>query len=98
MLMLALGFVMTSKIAIIVVVCIFPILVNTLSGLRLRNTEQIELMASLGASKWQLFHHLRVPNSIPYVFAGLNVGLIFALLGAIVAEFVGAPDGLGVLL
>jgi NitT/TauT family transport system permease protein len=96
--LLALGYGATSKIAVTVIVAFFPILINSLQGMRLRNREQIELMASLGASRLQLVRYLRLPNSIPYVFAGLNVGLIFALLGTVVAEFIGAPDGLGVLL
>lgn len=96
--LLALGFGDTSKITIVAIVAFFPILVNSLQGLRLRSRDQAELMQSLGASKWQTFRIVRIPNSLPYIFAGIHIGLIFALLGAIVAEFVGASSGLGVLM
>lgn len=92
------GFGNASKITIIAIVSFFPILVNTMQGLRLRERERFELANSLGATKWQVFRYIRFPASLPYVFAGLHVGAIFALIGAVVAEFVGARAGLGVLL
>lgn len=92
------GFGQASKILIVAVVSFFPILVNTMQGLRLRERERLELANALGASRWQTFRYIRLPGSTPYVFAGLEVGAIFALLGAVVAEFVGSRDGLGVLL
>jgi len=93
-----LGFGTRSKVVIIAAICFFPILVNTLQGLRLRDRERLELFQSLGASRWQLFRHLRVPDALPYIFAGLNIGLVFALIGAVIAEFLGSGSGLGVLL
>ncbi len=92
------GFGIESKIAVVVVVCFFPILVNTLQGLRLRDRDRQELAVALGATKWQVFRYIRLPGSMPYVFAGLHVSAIFAVLGAIVAEFVGARDGLGTMM
>lgn len=93
-----LGFGTRSKVVIIAAICFFPILVNTLQGLRLRDRERLELFQSLGASRWQLFRHLRIPDALPYIFAGLNIGLVFALIGAVIAEFLGSGSGLGVLL
>lgn len=93
-----LGFGTRSKVVIIAAICFFPILVNTLQGLRLRDRERLELFQSLGASRWQLFRHLRVPDALPFIFAGLNIGLVFALIGAVIAEFLGSGSGLGVLL
>lgn len=92
------GFGNLSKVTIVAIVSFFPILVNTLQGLRLRERERFELVRSLGANKWQVFRYIRFPASLPYVFAGLHVGAIFALIGTVVAEFVGARAGLGVLL
>lgn len=92
------GFGIESKIVVVVVVCFFPILVNTLQGLRLRDRDRQELAVALGATKWQVFRYIRLPGSMPYVFAGLHVSAIFAVLGAIVAEFVGARDGLGTMM
>ena len=53
---------------------------------------------SLSASRWQVFRMLQLPNAMPYIFAGLEIAMIFALIGAIVAEFVGAEKGLGMLI
>lgn len=92
------GFGIESKIAVVVVVCFFPVLVNTLQGFRLRDRDRQELAMALGMSRWQVFRYIRLPGSMPYVFAGLHVSAIFAVLGAIVAEFVGARDGLGTMM
>jgi NitT/TauT family transport system permease protein len=98
LIILWLGFGGAGKMVIVTIVCFFPILVNTLQGLRIRDRSQLELMQSLGATRWQTFRYLRVPNSLPYVFAGFHISILFALLGAIVAEFVGSREGLGWLL
>jgi NitT/TauT family transport system permease protein len=66
--------------------------------MRVRDREQLELLRSLGATRWQMFRMLRIPGSVPYVFAGFHIGIIFAVLGAVVAEFVGSRSGLGYLL
>lgn len=98
MIILWLGFGNESKVVIIATICFFPILVNALQGLRIRDQERLDLFRSLGASRWQLFRFLRLPDSLPYVFAGLNIGIVFALIGTVIAEFLGSRDGLGVLL
>lgn len=98
LIILWLGFGGAGKTVIVTIVCFFPILVNTLQGLRIRDRAQLELMQSLGATRWQMFRYVRVPNALPYVFAGFHISILFALLGAIVAEFVGSRDGLGWLL
>ncbi len=90
-----LGFGDNAKIAIIVAVCFFPIMVNSLQGLKIRDRTQFELFQSLGATRWQMFVHLRLPSAVPYIFAGLHIGAIFALIGAVVAEFVGTGSGIG---
>ncbi|BDZ45505.1 ABC transporter permease [Naasia aerilata] len=92
------GFGIQSKIVVVTVVCFFPILVNTLQGLRLRDRDRQELAIALGATRWQVFRYIRLPGSMPYVFAGLHVSAIFALIGAIVAEFVGARGGIGTMM
>jgi NitT/TauT family transport system permease protein len=93
-----LGFDDVGKTVIVTIVCFFPILVNALQGLRMRDRSQLELFQSLGASRWQLFRYVRIPNSLPYLFAGFHVAILFALIGAIVAEFVGSRAGLGFLM
>jgi NitT/TauT family transport system permease protein len=98
LIILWLGFGGGGKTVIVTIVCFFPILVNSLQGLRMRDRAHLELMQSLGATRWQMFRYVRVPNSLPYIFAGLHISILFALLGAIVAEFVGSRAGLGWLL
>lgn len=98
LIVLWLGFGPSGKTFVVMIVCFFPILINTLQGLRIRDRDQYELLKSLGASSWQLFRILRVPNALPYIFAGLHIGIIFALIGAIVSEFVGSRAGLGYIL
>jgi len=90
-----LGFGESAKITIVVTVCFFPIMVNTLQGLKIRDRTQYELFRALGANSWQLFYHLRLPGAVPFIFAGLHIGAIFALIGAVVAEFVGSDSGIG---
>jgi NitT/TauT family transport system permease protein len=92
------GFGITSKVVVAALVCFFPMIVNVIEGLRSADADQIEMMRSLGASKAQIFTKVQFPSSLPFVFAGLDIGIIFAIIGAVVGEFVGARAGLGYLL
>ncbi|PMR82508.1 ABC transporter permease [Halomonas urumqiensis] len=92
------GFGVTSKIIITATIVFFPILANTIVGLRSAPREQIEMMAAFTASPWQKFLMVRFPHALPYIFAGLDVGIVLAIIGAIVGEFVGAQAGLGYLI
>jgi NitT/TauT family transport system permease protein len=87
-----------SKIVNAALIAFFPLMVNTIVGLRSADEDRINLMRSLDASEAQIFWMLRLPSALPFVMAGLEVAMIFALIGAIVAEFVGATSGLGVLI
>ena len=89
------GFGMTSKAIMAGVVAFFPILVNVIVGLRSTDVQRIELMRSLRATRWQTFTMVRLPSAAPMIFAGLQVAIIFSILGAIVGEFVGSRKGLG---
>lgn len=89
------GFGIESKITMAALVAFFPMLVNTISGLRAYDHDMHELFRSLSASRWQRLWHLKVPSALPFIIAGLDVSFIFALLGAIVGEFVGSSAGLG---
>ena len=89
------GFGMTSKVVIAATVAFFPVLVNVISGLKATDPERIELMRSLRATRWQIFHMVLFPSALPVIFAGLNIAVIFSLLGAIVGEFLGSREGLG---
>ena len=89
------GFTLTPKVMIAALICFFPVLVNTTKGLRAISSQALELMSVLSASKWSIFWRLRVPSSLPYVFAGLKVASTLSVIGAIVAEFTGADRGIG---
>ena len=92
------GLGLTSKVINAALVAFFPLLVNTMVGLKSADEDRVSLMRSLAASDQQIFWMLRLPNALPFVMAGLDVAMIFALIGAIVAEFVGAQRGLGMLI
>jgi NitT/TauT family transport system permease protein len=92
------GLGLTSKVINAALVAFFPLMVNTIVGLRSAEEDRINLMRSLAASRTQIFFMLQLPNALPYLFAGLEIAMIFALIGAIVAEFVGAEKGLGMLI
>jgi NitT/TauT family transport system permease protein len=92
------GLGLTSKVINAALVAFFPLMVNTIVGLRSAEEDRINLMRSLAATRPQIFFMLQLPNALPYIFAGLEIAMIFALIGSIVAEFVGAEKGLGMLI
>src|SRR3954451_9413781 len=92
------GLGLTSKVVNAALVAFFPLMVNTIVGLRSAEEDRINLMRSLAATPLQIFWMLQLPNALPYIFAGLEIAMIFALIGAIVAEFVGAQAGLGIII
>lgn len=92
------GFGMTSKVIVVALLCFFPVLVNTISGIRGVSREQTELFQVIRASRMQTLIHLAIPAALPSVLTGIELAVVVSLLGAIVGEFVGAEHGLGVLL
>ena len=85
------GFDWQSKAAVVVVMVFFPVLVNTVEGLRASDAMQRDLMATYGASYPQSLLKLRLPAAMPFIFNGLKIATTLALIGAIVAEFFGSP-------
>lgn len=92
------GIGLLSKVAMSGLIAFFPPLVNTVVGLRSVERDQLELMRSLGASRWKVFTAVKFPTALPYVFAALELSIVYALLGVIVAEFVAAERGIGILI
>jgi len=92
------GLGMTSKIVSAAMVAFFPVMINMISGLRSADEDRVSLMKSLTASDFQVLTMLRLPTAMPHVMAGLEIAITFSLLGTIVAEFLGASVGLGMLL
>ena len=92
------GLGLTSKVVNAALIAFFPLMVNTIVGLRSADEDRVNLMRSLAATPAQIFWMLRLPGALPFLMAGLEVAMIFALIGAIVAEFIGAQHGLGMLI
>ena len=87
-----------SKILSSAIICFFPLMVNTIAGLRSADEDRVNLMRSLGATELQIFRYLRFPSALPFIMAGLELGVVLSMIGTIVAEFVGARSGLGTLI
>jgi NitT/TauT family transport system permease protein len=87
-----------SKILIAALIVFFPVLVNTVVGVRAVPEDLRALMRSLQASRWQTLRLLEIPAALPVFFGGLRVGATLAVIGAVVGEFVGADRGLGFLI
>jgi len=85
------GFDWQSKAAVVVIMCFFPMLVNTMQGLSSSEVMQRDLMHTYAASYWQTLFKLRLPAAWPFIFNGLKICTTLALIGAIVAEFFGTP-------
>ena len=92
------GFDLTPKVVIAALISFFPLFENVIAGLQSVDPDHVELFRSLRASRAETFLKLRLPWSVPFVVAGLRVALILSLVGAVVAEFVGANRGLGALI
>lgn len=85
------GFDWQSKVAVVVIMTFFPMLVNTIAGLSQSDMIEKDLLRSYGATYWQSFFKLRLPNALPFIFNALKINSTLALIGAIVAEFFGTP-------
>jgi NitT/TauT family transport system permease protein len=86
-----------SKMAIAGVLCFFPVLVNTLRGLTSVRPESLELMRSYAAGQTDVFRRVRIPSALPFIFTGLKVATVLAMIGAIVGDyFGGSVQALGV--
>lgn len=88
---------LTSKALVSALIVFFPILINTITGLRAADPGLRELMRSLRATRWQMLVKLEIPAALPVVLSGLKVGATLSVIGAVVGEFVGSDRGLGFL-
>ena len=90
-----LGFGIASKVLVVIIISFFPIVINSVIGLRSVEIEKLYLAQSMGASWLDTFLKIRLPNALPNIFGGLKLGATLAIIGAVVGEFVGAQAGLG---
>jgi len=92
------GFGLLPKVIVITIFSFFPVLVNTLAGLQATSRRMELLMASISASKWQVYRHIKIPMALPHVFAGFRLAAAASVIGAVVVEWVSSVKGLGYLL
>ncbi len=92
------GFGITSKVIVSAVLAFFPILTNTVLGVKSVDAGHRDVMTSLNASRFAVLRRLELPSSLPYIITGMEVGIVLALIGTIVGEYLGGNSGLGYLL
>lgn len=90
------GFGLLPRVLVVALVCFFPILVSLMEGLSSVDPDQIDLLRSMGANRWELFRRVQVPASIPHLFAGLRISATYSVMGAVIGEWLGGSEGIGV--
>jgi NitT/TauT family transport system permease protein len=90
-----LGYGIWPKLAVVALVCFFPITINTLDGLRATDPDAIKLMRTLDASRWQTLRRVEAPGALPYAFSGARIAAVFTTIAAVFGEWVGSSSGLG---
>ena len=90
------GFGIAPKVIVVTLFCFFPIAINTSDGLTSTEPELIDLFRSMGATWLQIWRKVRLPAALPYFFSGLKIAATYSVTGAIVGEWVGAKQGLGI--
>lgn len=89
------GYTIWSKVAVTILLSFFPIVVGTYDGLKSGDKDYIELLRSMGATRWQTFIKLNIPMALSSFFSGLKLATVYALVGATIGEWLGASEGLG---
>jgi ABC-type nitrate/sulfonate/bicarbonate transport system permease component len=97
LLLIWLGYGLQHKVIVVALISFFPIVVNTVDGLRATDPDMINLLRTLGANRWQVFTKVQVPGSLPFVFSGIKVAITVSVIGAVIGEWVGSSEGLGYL-
>ncbi|WP_047152131.1 ABC transporter permease [Aneurinibacillus tyrosinisolvens] len=89
------GYTLWSKVAVVVLISFFPLVVNLYDGLKAGSTEVVDLLRTMGATRWQIFRKAQVPMALPSFFSGLKIAAVFSVTGATIGEWLGAEQGLG---
>lgn len=90
------GYGILPKVIVVALVCFFPIVVSTADGLRVADPDLIALLRAMGASRRQIFTKVRFPGALPSFFSGLKIAITYSVVGAVIGEWVGASQGLGI--
>ncbi len=96
LLVLWFGYEMTPKIILIVITTFFPITVGLLDGFKSADADSINLLRAMGAGRWQIFRHIKLPGAMSQFFSGLRISASYAVVGAVISEWLGGFGGLGV--
>lgn len=96
LLVLWMGFGMAPKITLVVITTFFPIAIGLLGGFEGVDKDAVNLMRAMGANRLQIFRYVKLPNAIPSFFSGLKVSASYAVVGAVISEWLGGFEGLGV--
>ncbi len=96
LLVIGLGFGLLPKVIVVALVTFFPIVVNTVDGLQAADSDTVRLFQAMHASRWQMLRLLRIPAALPVIFSGLKIAITYSVIGAVLAEWIGASAGLGV--
>ena len=96
LLVLWMGFGMAPKITLVVITTFFPIAIGLLNGFSSVDDDAIKLMRSMGANRFQIFRYVKLPSALPSFFSGLQVSASYAIVGAVISEWLGGFNGLGV--
>ena len=97
LLLIWLGYGIQHKVIVVALISFFPIVVNTVDGLKSADPDMINLLKTLGASRWQVFRKIHVPASLPFLFSGIKIAVTVSVIGAVIGEWVGSSEGLGYL-
>lgn len=96
LLVLWMGYGYAPKICLVFLACFFPMCVALLDGLRSTDAQELRLLRSMGAGKGQILRHLKLPSAMPSFFSGLKISASYAVVGGVIAEWLGGDGGLGV--
>ena len=98
LLLIWVGYGILPKVIVVALIAFFPIVVNAVDGLKSVDRDVVNLMRTLGASRWQIFTKVQVPTSLPFLFSGVKVAVAVSVIGAVIGEWVGSSAGLGYLM
>ena len=96
LLVLWFGYEMTPKVILIVITTFFPIAVGLLNGFRSIDADSVHLLRAMGAGRWQIFRYIKLPGAMSQFFSGLRISASYAVVGAVISEWLGGFGGLGV--
>ena len=97
LLLIWLGYGIQHKVIVVALISFFPIVVNTVDGLKSADPDVINMLRTLGANRWQVFWKVQVPASLPFLFSGVKIAVTVSVIGAVIGEWVGSSEGLGYL-